>query len=158
MSVRGMGRRVGWLVAFVLVAGCLAPVSAEVASGTFDDGGWSAWVSRTFDQGTCLEIRALGRSTAGICGLEVNPTNSEVMQLDAPPGGERLLAGIVSQGPAVQARVTLRDGRVADAPVSGVPSVTSLRFYVVVLPPDVEAVSVDLLDGAGTILQTVPLG
>lgn len=148
---------VWWLLALVLAAGCSAPASAEAASGTFDGGGWSAWVSRTFDQGTCLEIRALGRSTAGICGLEANPTNSEVMQLDAPPGGERFLAGIVSQGPAVQARVTLRDRRIADAPVSGVPSVTSLRFYVVVLPPDGDAITVDLLDGAGTILQTVPL-
>ncbi len=127
------------------------------ASGTFDGGGWSARAWQSIDQGTCLEIRALGRDTEGICGLEANPTDGFVWQLDAPPGGERFLAGIVSDGPSVRARVTLRDGSVAEAPVVGAPGVAPLRFYVVVLPPDGDALSVDLLDGAGTILQTVPL-
>lgn len=146
------------MLALVLVAGCSEPAQAQVVAGSFDGGGWSAWVRQSFDQGLCLEIRALGRGTEGICGLEADATNTFLWQLDAPAGEDRFLAGIVSDGPAERARVRLRDGTVVDAPVVGTPDVTPLRFYVVVLPPHAEAVSVDLLDGSGTLVQANPIG
>ena len=123
-----------------------------IARGTGASGEYRAWIYRTADGFTCLEVAAKsgGGTTCGsgpdaVIGLGVSAMDAGVFV----SGGTRQAAAtsvIVHGGTGgdVTAPATL--------PAEGVTS--GIRFFVAGLPAGSTPTSVDIVDAAGTVLET----
>lgn len=145
------------LILLIVLGGCQPSGQVEVARGADAGGAWSAWVYHgTGDQGVCLEIRADGRDVDKICGLAADNTGS--WQPDAPLREPAFIAITTEDGRAALARVTMADGRQVRAPVVRAPQLVAIGFVVLSLaPPGAKARQVEILDGSGVVLTTLPL-
>lgn len=153
------------IVAALALGGCSDRVNArlgisdrvdpevQVGSGVAASIPWVAWIYRDRDQLTCLVIRdAVGGENGG-CGDGTGPNVS-----GGPP--TTFVYGGTAAVNAAAARVTLADKSQSMydlvLPAAGV--TTGVRYYVATLPGAAVVTAVEILDGAGVVVESYPLG
>jgi hypothetical protein len=145
---------VGLLAVAVVACGSLAPDGGtEVASGTIDGAAWAARAGLT-GQGVCLEVHVEGVAENNrICGLSEGDSGVSLFDL----GAGTFVTGSRSDPRAATVRVTLADGTVSAAAVTGAGTATSLRFFVVALPRGTVPDLVETIDAEGGVINTIQL-
>ncbi len=143
------------LLVLALVGACSPGPQAELTSGTFSGGGWSLWTFQNGSEGVCLELRALGRTSARVCGLRAD--NGGLWRPGGPTTEDAFLAGTVQPPGATSIRLTLAGGGEVRSDVLSAPGVSPLRFYALVIPAGATPARVEVLDAAGGVLDSLPL-
>lgn len=130
------------------------PPIIKVAEGVGPTGPYRAWVYRTKDSSWCMDV-VLSDMGSGSCGPDASVLTSPGSAGD-PSVGIVMTGGTRVPG-AVSARVTLGSGdtqAVALARPGGfVPG--DVAVYVIPLPKGATAASIDILDGTGTVLESI---
>lgn len=143
-------------ISLVLMAGCARPArQVEVGSGILNSGPWSAWVYDSYTSGVCVEIRRSGRAPDRLCHL--NEDNARIWRPTADEGDAALLAGTTADATAAVARVTLNGGEPIEAEVRRAAGISSLGFFVVMIPAAADTRQLELLDDRGAVLESQPL-
>lgn len=129
-----------------------APV--PIAAGTAQAGAWGVWAYRLKDGSLCLEYVG-GNSGGAGCGPEqgmLSPTTSTSER-------DGFISGGTTQATAVGAVIRFADGTTTTAPlvVPGTLSTIGARYYAAVIPATGNTLTVDIVDAAGTVLETTTL-
>ena len=126
-----------------------------VAEGTGAAGDYRAWIYRTADGLTCLEIAHKG---GGGTGSGPGPEGASGLGVSGSDAGVFVSGGTRR---ATAASVIVHGGSGGDVTVPAMlppEGVTSgIRYFVAGLPAGSQPKSVDILDAAGSVLETMPL-
>ncbi len=126
---------------------------AVVIGGAADAAGtWRAWVYRTNDGSICLTIRANDNGSSG-CSSDV----TGITGLGRSTGGafDYASGGSLKPG-ATTAAIQLVGGQTATAPLVAVGSMApGASYFAARLPAGSRVEAVQILDGAGTVLETL---
>lgn len=130
--------------------GPLVPIAAGVAAM----GPWGVWAYRVKDGSLCIEYVTGGGGGAS-CGPEQGMLSPSVAISDR----DGFITGGTAQPTAVSAVIRFADGTTATAPlvVPGTLSTTGARYYGAAIPATANALTVDIVDAAGTVLETTTL-
>jgi hypothetical protein len=144
-------------VLVLLLAACgpdPSDTAVEVAAGTVGGPAWVARAGLAGASGICLEVKVEGNSEGDrLCGLHEG--ESGLWRFDVAGGS--FVTGMVDDPRAASARLTLADGSEGSATVAGAGSVTSLRFYVLVVAPGAALDRLEILDDAGVVIDFQPV-
>jgi hypothetical protein len=146
----------------VLLAGCLAAcspssddTSVQVASGTLGGNAWVARAGLAGASGICLEIQLDGGGhPERICGLQEG--ESGLWRFDVPGG--TFVAGTTDNAAAASAHLVLADGSEQTIAIAGAGEVTSIRFFVLAVPPGPGLDRLEIIDAAGVVIENRPVG
>ena len=126
---------------------------AVVIGGAADAAGtWRAWVYRTNDGSTCITIRANDNGSSG-CSSDA----AGITGLGSSTGGafDYASGGSLKPG-ATTAAIHLLGGQTATAPLVAVGSIApGASYFAARLPAGSRVEAVQILDGAGTVLETL---
>jgi hypothetical protein len=157
--------RIALVVALaLLLSGCSSFIDArlglparvgpevQVGAGVAADGAWTAWIYRDRDRLTCLIIREANDAENGGCGSGTGPNVA-----GGPP--TTYVYGGTLHPAAASARVTLADKSRTTAAVALPPDgvTEGIRYYVAGLPGAAVVTKVEILDGAGVVIESYPL-
>ena len=128
--------------------------SVQIGAGNAATGQWRAWVYESNDGLFCLEYTGGGGGGA-TCGSEEAVMEPSVTKTDR----EAYVMGGTRQQGAAGAVIRLFNGQVRPIPLVAVGPVSKVgaRYFFVLLPIDSDVRSVDVLDAAGTVLESSPL-
>jgi hypothetical protein len=159
-------RIAGWIGGIALVVslvGCNRDPSAalervgpevQVGNGVGLAGPWTAWLYRTTDDLTCLMIRDVHGRDIGGCdgGSAIGP------DVSGDGFNSTTVSGGTARADAVSARVTLVGNRqvTLDLVLPGAGVSDGFRYYVGVFPGTAVVHSVEILDGAGGVIEAHP--
>jgi hypothetical protein len=163
MSRALAGTALGIAVALV-VFGCSSFIDArlglparvgpevQVGAGVAADGPWTAWIYRDRDRLTCLMIREASGAENGGCGSGTGPNVS-----GGPP--TTYVYGSTLHPAAASARITLADNSRSTTAVALPPDgvTEGVRHFVAGLPGAAVVTKVEILDGAGVVVESYPL-
>ena len=125
----------------------------QVAGGNGPGGPYWAWIYRTRDGMSCLEVTTPG-SSGSSCGPDLDGLLGA--SVSTGPGGVHVSGGTREPG-AHSVRVTLADGSAVGAALAPVPAIfgaPDAGVYVVALPANATPVRLDILDESGEVLET----
>jgi hypothetical protein len=130
--------------------GPLVPIAAGVAAM----GPWGVWAYRVKDGSLCIEYVTGGGGGAS-CGPEQGMLSPSVATSDR----DGFITGGTAQPSGVSAVIRFADGTTATAPlvVPGTLSTIGARYYGAAIPATANALTVDIIDAAGTVLETTTL-
>jgi hypothetical protein len=126
----------------------------QVAGGNGPGGQYWAWLYRTRDGMTCLEVTTAA-SSGSSCGPDVDGLLGA--SVATGPDGVQVSGGTRAPG-AQTVRVILADGSAVGSALVPVPAIfgaPDARVYVVALAPNAAPTRMDVLDQAGEVLETM---
>ena len=134
-------------------AGRVGP-AVLIGAGTAATGPWRAWVFRAEDGSLCYEYEG-GAGGGDTCGDEASIIEPSISATDR----EVYVSGGTRQQAAVGAVLRLSDGTVRQIPLvnPGALSTIGGRYFFVLLPINAGVERVEIVDAAGTILETTTL-
>lgn len=129
------------------------PPVIKVADGVGPRGAYRAWVYRTKDAMYCFDISEVG-SGSGTCGGDADGLLGLSM-MGEPTTGITLSGGTKKAG-AVAAVTTVKGGGTVQTTLAhpGAFMPADARLFVIVLPTGAAPDHVDIVDAAGTVLET----
>jgi hypothetical protein len=105
--------------------------------------------------GICLEVQVEGDDDPNrLCGLR----EGESGQWQFDVAGGRFMAGTIDDEGATTANLILADGSEISGSVVGAAEVTSLRFFVLVVPRGAALDRLVMLDADGAVIDTISVG
>jgi hypothetical protein len=126
----------------------------QIAAGVTAAGTWRAWVYRTKDGSVCIEY-AGGESGGATYGPEdsVMPPSTSVSNREA------FVIGGTADRSAAGAVIRLASGATMRVPLVPVGTVSKIgaRYYVASVPLEDGVVEIDIVDAAGTVVETTTL-
>ena len=130
--------------------GAAVPIAAGIAA----TGPWGVWAYRQKDGSLCIEYVG-GNSGGAACGDEQGMLSPSVSISDR----DGFITGGTAQPTAVSAVIRFADGTTATAPlvIPGTLSTIGARYYAAAIPATGNTVAVDIVDAAGTVLETTTL-
>ena len=128
--------------------------AVPIGSGNAGSGPWGAWAYRLKDGTMCLEYVG-GESGGAACG----PEQSMLKPTTSTSDRDGFITGGTVQPSAVGAVIRFPDGTSTKAALvtPGTVSTIGARYYVAAIPPGGKAVTVDIVDVAGNVLETTTL-
>ena len=128
--------------------------AVPIGAGDAPTGRWGGWVYRLKDGTMCIEYVG-GNSGGAACG----PERSMLEPTTSTSDRDGFVSGGTSQPTAVGAVVRLADGSTTNVPLvsPGDLSAIGARYYVAAIPVASSTVTVDIVDAAGTVLETSTL-
>jgi hypothetical protein len=135
-------------------ADALPPI-VQVAEGTGPGGPYRAWIYRTRDGSSCMEV-SVGTSGGTSCG----PDDASLLGIGAnQSNGAILISGGTTASDATSAVARLADGS-ALPPVrlaSGAPLAAGAWFFAIAAGDDETPVGIEIVDDGGAVLETISL-
>jgi hypothetical protein len=127
--------------------------SVQIGAGIAATGRWHAWAYRSNDGLFCLEYEG-GTEGGSTCGDEESVMEPSVSRTDR---GAYVMGGTQLQG-AAGVVLRLSNGQVRPVPLVAVGPVSKVgaSYFFVLLPIDTDVRSIDVLDAAGTVLESKP--
>jgi hypothetical protein len=168
LAIRAKRLRAAAVVAFaylIMVSGCATfpneptnpdRVGAVVVVGRgAENGGWRGWAYRTRTGDLCIEVR--GTAGGGYnCGQGDNALQGP--GIVATDKGIFVIGGTRAAG-AASARLDNSDGSQTTASVVAVaPIAPGLRVYILTAPSSAHPQSIEVLDAAGTVIESAAVG
>jgi hypothetical protein len=152
---------IGIAIAGALLGCCLAACApagsdesaVQVAAGTLGGNAWVAKAGLAGGSGICLEVTLEGSDPNRICGLREG--ESGLWRFDVPGGS--FVTGTTAAGTAATVHLILADGSEQSAPVVRAGELTSLRFFVIALPPGAALDRFEILDDGGLVIENRPV-
>jgi len=126
-----------------------------IGSGADATSAWRAWVYRTADGSTCLEVNS-GSSASTGCGPGADAVTGIGVSSD---GTVDYITGGTQRPGATAALVMLATGDSAQAPLVAAPVFgPNARYFATRVPTGSQVDEVRILDAAGTVLETLTTG
>ncbi len=123
-----------------------------IGAGSDATGAWRAWVYRTADGSTCLEVSS-GDSSSSACGLGGDPVTGLGIGMG---GAADYVSGGTRQPDSTAARVELASGQAVVVSLVAAPAIApGAKFFAARVPAGSHVVAVRILDAAGTVLETL---
>lgn len=168
LAIRAKRLQAAAVVAFaglIAISGCATvpnePTNADrvgavvVAGRGAENGGWRAWAYRTRSGDLCVEVA--GTAGAGYrCGQGEDALQGPGIMVTEK--GTYVIGGTRAAG-AADARLDDADGSHATASLVAVdPVAAGLRVYILAAPQSAHPQSVEVLDAAGTVIESAAVG
>lgn len=168
LAIRAKRLQAAAVVAFaglIAISGCATvpnePTNADrvgavvVAGRGAENGGWRAWAYRTRSGDLCVEVA--GTAGGGYrCGQGEDALQGPGIMVTEK--GTYVIGGTRAAG-AADARLDDADGSHATASLVAVdPVAAGLRVYILAAPQSAHPQSVEVLDAAGTVIESAAVG